>query len=149
MTESSKVDVDIALQGGGSHGAFTWGVLDRLLEDDRIRIRGVSGTSAGAMNAVALVQGLCSGGPQAASLGRAVPDLTRIAARNGGTFPMIEVMSTIDGYRRARAGNVAMPEFGAYLKDAPMVLADLGDGVLTPTPKPLVDVAEYLASIQR
>ncbi|QDL39864.1 patatin-like phospholipase family protein [Rhodoferax sediminis] len=50
--------INLALQGGGSHGAFTWGVLDALLEDGRIEIEGISGTSAGAMNAVALAQGL-------------------------------------------------------------------------------------------
>jgi NTE family protein len=43
--------VDLALQGGGAHGAFTWGVLDRLLEEPRLRIEGIPGTSAGAMNA--------------------------------------------------------------------------------------------------
>jgi NTE family protein len=48
---------NLALQGGGSHGAFTWGVLDALLEDGRIAIEGISGTSAGAMNAVALAHG--------------------------------------------------------------------------------------------
>jgi NTE family protein len=58
--------VDLALQGGGAHGAFTWGVLDRLLEEERIAIEGISGTSAGAMNAVALAQGLAGGGPPAA-----------------------------------------------------------------------------------
>ena len=54
--------IDLALQGGGSHGAFTWGVLDRLLEDERLEISGISGTSAGAMNAVALAAGLMQGG---------------------------------------------------------------------------------------
>lgn len=49
--------INLALQGGGSHGAFTWGVLDALLEDGRIEIEGISGTSAGAMNAVALAHG--------------------------------------------------------------------------------------------
>ena len=49
--------VNLALQGGGSHGAFTWGVLDALLEDGRMEIEGISGTSAGAMNAVALAHG--------------------------------------------------------------------------------------------
>jgi NTE family protein len=49
--------VNLALQGGGSHGAFTWGVLDALLEDGRVGIEGLSGTSAGAMNAVALAHG--------------------------------------------------------------------------------------------
>lgn len=52
----------LALQGGGSHGAFTWGVLDRLLEDDRIEIEGISATSAGAMNAGAMLQGYLRGG---------------------------------------------------------------------------------------
>ncbi|MDR2990553.1 MAG: patatin-like phospholipase family protein [Burkholderiaceae bacterium] len=50
--------VNLALQGGGSHGAFTWGVLDALLEDGRVRFEGISGTSAGAMNAVVLAHGL-------------------------------------------------------------------------------------------
>lgn len=54
--------VNLALQGGGAHGAFTWGVLDALLEDGRLAFEGVSGTSAGAMNAVALAQGLLAGG---------------------------------------------------------------------------------------
>jgi NTE family protein len=54
--------INLALQGGGSHGGFTWGVLDRLLEDERIDIEGVSGTSAGAVNAVVLVHGLARGG---------------------------------------------------------------------------------------
>ena len=58
--------IDLALQGGGSHGAFTWGVLDRLLEDPDIRIGGLSGTSAGAMNAVVLSSGYGIGGRQGA-----------------------------------------------------------------------------------
>ncbi len=49
--------VNLALQGGGSHGAFTWGVLDALLEDGRLKIDGISGASAGAMNALALGHG--------------------------------------------------------------------------------------------
>ena len=58
--------LDLALQGGGSHGAFTWGVLDRLLEDETLEIAGISGTSAGAMNAVALAAGLMEGGREGA-----------------------------------------------------------------------------------
>jgi NTE family protein len=54
--------IDLALQGGGAHGAFTWGVLDRLLEDERIEIDALSGASAGAMNAVVLASGLLDGG---------------------------------------------------------------------------------------
>ena len=59
--------LNLALQGGGAHGAFTWGVLDALLEDGRIGIDGVSGTSAGAMNAVVLAQGWMTGGRDGAS----------------------------------------------------------------------------------
>ncbi|OYX45049.1 MAG: patatin [Rhodobacterales bacterium 32-67-9] len=58
--------VNLALQGGGAHGAFTWGVLDALLEDGRIEIAAISGTPAGAMNAVALADGFTAGGPDGA-----------------------------------------------------------------------------------
>src|SRR6202045_4976890 len=58
--------INLALQGGGAHGAFTWGVLDQLLEDGRLQIDGISGASAGAVNAVMLDDGLIRGGPQAA-----------------------------------------------------------------------------------
>lgn len=61
VTTSSK-RIKLALQGGGAHGAFTWGVLDRILEDGRLEIDAISGTSAGAMNAVALANGYSEGG---------------------------------------------------------------------------------------
>ncbi len=54
--------VTLALQGGGSHGAFTWGVLERLLEDERIVIEGISGSSAGAINGAVLAHGYAGGG---------------------------------------------------------------------------------------
>jgi NTE family protein len=54
--------VNLALQGGGSHGAFTWGVLDRLLEDDTLALDAISATSAGAMNAVVMAHGVARGG---------------------------------------------------------------------------------------
>jgi len=57
------VRVDLGLQGGGAHGAFTWGVLDRLLEESWLMFDGISGTSAGAMNAVVMADGLTEGGP--------------------------------------------------------------------------------------
>lgn len=60
--DSPTISLDLALQGGGSHGAFTWGVLDRLLDDERIVFDGISGTSAGAVNAVAVAAGLTEGG---------------------------------------------------------------------------------------
>jgi len=59
---SSRKTINLALQGGGSHGALTWGVLDRLLEDDRLQIAEISGTSAGAMNAIVLADGYERGG---------------------------------------------------------------------------------------
>ena len=59
---NDKKTVNLALQGGGSHGAFTWGVLDALLEDGRLQLDGVSGASAGAMNAVALAHGFAQAG---------------------------------------------------------------------------------------
>lgn len=58
--------LNLALQGGGSHGAFTWGVMDRLLEDGRIRFDGICGTSAGAMNAIVCAYGNMKGGPEKA-----------------------------------------------------------------------------------
>jgi len=61
QTAVTKV-INLALQGGGSHGAFTWGVLDRLLEEERLSFDGVTGTSAGAVNAVVLADGLAAGG---------------------------------------------------------------------------------------
>ncbi len=60
MTANSK-SINLALQGGGSHGAFTWGVLDRLLAEPGLQIEGVSGTSSGAMNAVVMADGLLRG----------------------------------------------------------------------------------------
>jgi NTE family protein len=62
----APVLVDLALQGGGSHGAFTWGVLDRLLEEPWLQIVAISGTSAGAMNAAVLADGWTKGGAEAA-----------------------------------------------------------------------------------
>jgi len=82
--------VNLALQGGGAHGAFTWGVLDRLLEDGRLAVDSISGASAGAVNAVMLADGLARGGPEearqrladfwrASSFGGALPELQREA----------------------------------------------------------------------
>lgn len=82
------IEINLALQGGGAHGAFTWGVLDRLLEDPRVHFAWVSATSAGAVNAVALAAGLAEGSRDKArekmyriwqaihQVG--VPDLTRL-----------------------------------------------------------------------
>jgi NTE family protein len=65
-TGRAPILVDFALQGGGAHGAFTWGVLDRLLEESWLNIDGISGTSAGAMNAAVLVGGYVDNGAEGA-----------------------------------------------------------------------------------
>jgi NTE family protein len=93
--------INLALQGGGALGAFTWGVLDYLLEDGRLTIEGISGASAGAVNAVILADGLARGGPEearkrlgdfwrAASLGGNLPELQRRAVDRLFSFWPIE-----------------------------------------------------------
>jgi NTE family protein len=73
--------VNLALQGGGAHGAFTWGVLDHLLADGRLTFEGVSGTSAGAVNAVMLADGLARGGPEEAR--KRLNEFWRAASHDG------------------------------------------------------------------
>jgi NTE family protein len=79
--------LSLALQGGGAHGAYTWGVLDQLLEDDRIAVAGISGTSAGAVNAVMLADGLAQGGREEAQ--RRLAEFWR-AASFGGNLPDLQ-----------------------------------------------------------
>jgi NTE family protein len=62
MARAKPVRINLALQGGGAHGAFTWGVVDRLLQDETIEITGISGTSAGALNGAALKSGMVENG---------------------------------------------------------------------------------------
>jgi NTE family protein len=81
QSSGGKKRINIAMQGGGAHGAFTWGVLDELLCDGRIEIEGLSGTSAGAVNAVMLADGLCRGGPEEAR--KRLSDFWRAASRDG------------------------------------------------------------------
>lgn len=84
MTRDSIL-VDLALQGGGAHGAFTWGVLDRLLEESWLQIDGISGTSAGAMNAAALAYGFATKGTEGARA--ALEDFWRRVSRMGWLSP--------------------------------------------------------------
>src|ERR1700733_3481938 len=86
-----KKRVNLALQGGGAHGAFTWGVLDHLLGDGRLTIEGISGTSAGAVNAVMLADGLRRGGPDEAR--KRLADFWR-AASLGGDLPAVQRAGT-------------------------------------------------------
>ncbi|MDE1949027.1 MAG: patatin-like phospholipase family protein, partial [Burkholderiales bacterium] len=87
--------VDLALQGGGSHGAFTWGVLDRLLEDEAIAIDGISGTSAGALNAGVLASGYARGGRAGARA--ALEAFWRDVAGAGGCFGAARAAPTAAG----------------------------------------------------
>lgn len=84
--DRSPVLVDLALQGGGSHGAFTWGVLDRILEEPWFEIAGISGTSAGAMNAAVLADGWTSGG--AAGAREALDKYWRSVSRAAAFSPL-------------------------------------------------------------
>jgi NTE family protein len=96
--------INLALQGGGAHGAFTWGVLDRLLEEPRLRIGCISAASAGAVNAVALTAGFIDGGRDGARakldavwgavLQAQVPDFMRGVAR----ISMTQIMSMFSPY---------------------------------------------------
>lgn len=79
---AKRKPICLALQGGGSHGAFQWGILDRLLEDDRVEITAITAASAGAMNAAALVSGLAAGG--SAGGRRALDTLWREVNQSGG-----------------------------------------------------------------
>src|SRR5690606_33754679 len=74
-------------------------------------------------------------GPAAAGLARAPADLSTIARRNGGTFPLVAVMSTIDGYSRRGDLGSMMPEMGAVMAETPVVLVETSPGVQTPTPE--------------
>lgn len=76
--------VNLALQGGGSHGAFTWGVLDRLLEDGRFTVDAMSATSAGAVNAVAMAHGMSLGGREGGR--RKLEELWRAVSRTGSVW---------------------------------------------------------------
>lgn len=83
-TSADSKTVNLALQGGGAHGAITWGVLDRLLEDERILVDSISGASAGAVNAVALAYGIHKGG--CAGGRKALDQLWREVSRVGAIF---------------------------------------------------------------
>lgn len=87
-------------------------------------------------------------GPLAQTLARRPADLTQIAAANNGVFPRAAVMAKIDGYAKGRPHFGAMPAFWPLLEGR-TVLIDTGDGILTPTPEPLVILAAYLESIQK
>ena len=99
--------INLALQGGGAHGAFTWGVLDRLLEESTIELGWVSGTSAGAINAVALAGGLAAGSRQQA---REVLRAVWAAVEAAGMPDFVRLNPFLYGMSKASSLNI-----GAYL----------------------------------
>ena len=86
-------------------------------------------------------------GPLAEGLDHAPADLTGLSARHGGEFPMAYVMSKIWGYEKGAAPSDIMPKFEP-LMEGKTVLVDTGDGIQTPTPERLVEIANYLATLQ-
>jgi NTE family protein len=101
VRDRKPILIDLALQGGGSHGAFTWGVLDRLLEEPWLRIDGISGTSAGAMNAAVLVDGHAKGGAAGArtaleNFWRRVSEAARFSPLRRGPLDVLLGRWTLD-----------------------------------------------------
>lgn len=99
-TATTPPRVNLALQGGGSHGAFTWGVLDALLDDGRVAVEGISGTSAGAMNAVAMAHGFARAQGQSA-LAQRESARASLAAFWEGIVDMGAVSSSVAQAQRA------------------------------------------------
>ena len=110
-----KRRINLALQGGGAHGAFTWGVLDRLLEDEGVEFGWVSGTSAGAVNAVAMASGLATGGAGAAGRKEARATLHRVweAVVSAGVSDLVRLNPFLFGLTRgggmAQMGSMLSP----------------------------------------
>ncbi len=111
--------IDLALQGGGAHGAFTWGVLDRLLEESWLRIDGISGTSAGAMNAAVLACGHAGGGAAGARealerFWRGVSEAARLSPFRRSWVEMITGRWTLDNSPAFLAADLAMRVWSPY-----------------------------------
>src|SRR5215510_14413350 len=111
--------VDLALQGGGSHGAFTWGVLDRLMDEPWLRIDGISGTSAGAMNAVVLAGGFTAHGPAGAksalsAFWRRVADAARFSPIRRSPLDVVLGRWTLDTSPFYLAFDLASRMFSPY-----------------------------------
>lgn len=86
-------------------------------------------------------------GPMARAMVKPPKNLTLIEVRHKDVFPRAKVMSIVDGYARSDLAGPGMPEFGALL-EGDLIPFDSGDGILTPTPRKLVALVEYLESIQ-
>jgi NTE family protein len=111
--------VDLALQGGGSHGAFTWGVLDRLLEESWLTFDGISGTSAGAMNAAVMASGHAHGGADGAraaleAFWKTVSDASRFSPMRRGPLEMLTGRWTLENSPMYMAAELASRVFSPY-----------------------------------
>ncbi len=127
-TGTAPVLVDFALQGGGSHGAFAWGVLDRALEEPRMQLEGISGTSAGAMNAAVLADGYTEGGADGARealerFWKHVSDAARFSPFQRGPLDILMGSWTLDNSPIYVAMDLASRLYSPY---------DLGMAALNP-----------------
>jgi len=134
----SPLLVDLALQGGGAHGAFTWGVLDRLLEEPWLTFDGISGTSAGAMNAAVMASGYAHGGADGAKavledFWKHVSDASQFSPIKRGPMEMLTGQWTLDYSPMYLAAEMASRIFSPY------DLNPLGNHPLRPILAEMVD----------
>lgn len=113
------VPIDLGLQGGGAHGAFTWGVLDRLLDEPWLSIEGVSGTSAGAMNAAVMTSGYVHGGAHGAKAAletfwKSVSEAARFSPIQRGPFAMLSGKWTLENSPMYLATEMMTRMFSPY-----------------------------------
>jgi NTE family protein len=135
--------VDLALQGGGAHGAFTWGVLDRLLEESWLTFDGISGTSAGAMNAAVMASGFAHGGADGAraaleAFWKRVSDASKFSPLRRGPMEMLAGQWTLDYSPMYLAAEMASRIFSPY------DLNPLGNNPLRPI---LADMVDFKALV--
>jgi NTE family protein len=144
-TRPSPLLVDLALQGGGAHGAFTWGVLDRLLEEPWLTFDGISGTSAGAMNAAVMASGHARGGAEGAKTAlenfwKRVSEAARWSPLRRGPLEMLTGQWTLDSSPMYLAFETASRLFSPY------DLNPLGHHPLRPILAEVVDFEALAAS---
>jgi NTE family protein len=143
VTTSDKVrTVNLALQGGGAHGAVTWGVIDRLLDEERLHVDSISGASAGAVNAVALAYGLHKGGREGGK--KALETLWREVSEAGAVFNPVRRTpfdAVTGGYNLDRS--TAYQAFDLFTRTfSPYVWNPLGFNPLRAILERVVDFAE-------
>jgi len=136
--------IDLALQGGGAHGAYTWGVLDRLLEEPHLVIEGISGTSAGSMNAAVLASGYVKDGRQGARAALAdfwkrVSESAAFSPFHRGPVDMMQGKWTLDNSPMYIAFDMISRFFSPY---------DLNPGALNPLRDILKDSIQFDALTQ-